>query len=971
MTTGSHTGTFATVAADRSLSGGLGLAVDYSDPSSLRLNVVRSPDLSVTLDGPGAVAKGTNATYVATIRNNGPVDASGVTVTFDRPAGTTLVGASSSPGCSSTMATITCTIGDLATGVSVDRTVVLATSAIGSFTEHATVASDTSDSVTTNDTVSVVTQVAVADLSATLSGPATGSVGATLTYTATVANNGPVGATGITVTMVRPPNTSLHASSSVGCTSGSTITCSVGGLVSGASTPVTIALVSNSGQTITPSVTVLPSADDPVPTNNTSATVTTSITNADLSLSKLIAAPASLSLGGNTLLTGTVTNIGAGSATGVVYITQLPSTWTLDPARTVIKVGTASTADTCSRSNWAPGIDRIRCELTPPLAAQGSATFQIGVSPDAIGSTNVLAFASFAQIDPDTSNNNRIVKITVANAPVDVAVSLTDAPDPVRRNEVLTYTATVTNNGTGVASNLVVSLDVPASVTGITVAPSTSCTATSPVICSFTSLAAGRSTTVAVKGRPQAEGAIAATATASVSDPDTDPTNNSASVSTNVTPNADLSITYTASPTSVLPGQDLTLTVKAVNNGPSTATNARGTITLGNRVTVVSASGCSGTGPFTCSFGDLATGATATRTVVVRPRFPGSLTNSAVVASDVEDPKPTTNTKALTTTVRTARDGRVAFQRTLTNGTIDLYAKVDPTKAAVALSGATATSCSTGANQCANSLADDMQPAWSPDGRRLAFASNRDGDYDVYVIDSTYKTGLVNLTPANPGRDELPAWSPDGTRIVYAAPLAGVPHLFVRDLANPTADPIDLGVGSGPDWSPWLGPDCSAIAYQREVSGTMQVFVMAAPDAVCAPGELRYVGQVTSSTIPPQEPGAITTAGASFDPSWTPNGTGLVVDSSRDGAFDLFVIGFNADGSLGYRRLTRSAFGVGGTKNGYAAVSPSGVTVVYEGNVGADRRILGVPLATGAGDGTGITTWSSGAQDTKPDWQAI
>ena len=338
MTTGSHTGAFASITADRALPNGLGLAVDYSDPTTVRVNVVRTPDLSVALTGPTLVAKGSDASFVATVRNNGPVDATGVVVTFDRPTGTSFVAGSSSSGCTSGATTVTCTVGGLANGASLDLTVVLSTSATGTFTEHATVTSDTSDSVPINDTGSVTTQVAAPDLGVTLSGPATGSVGATLVYTATVTNNGPVDATGVTVTMARPANTTvIGAASSATCTTSTTITCSVGSLAPSATATVTIALQSSVGQTITASVLVGPTADDPVPANNTSNTVTTSITNADLSLTKLVPSPTSITIGGSTLVTGTVTNVGAGAANGVIYQLLIPSAWTFDASRTVVK----------------------------------------------------------------------------------------------------------------------------------------------------------------------------------------------------------------------------------------------------------------------------------------------------------------------------------------------------------------------------------------------------------------------------------------------------------------------------------------------------------------------------------------------------------------------------------------------------------------------------------------------------------
>ena len=187
---------------------------------------------------------------------------------------------------------------------------------------------------------------------------------------------------------------------------------------------MTIALQSNVGQTITPSVLVGPTADDPVPANNTSNTATTSITNADLSLTKLVPSPTSITIGGSTLVTGTVTNVGAGAANGVIYQLLIPSAWTFDASRTVVKVGTTATSDTCTRSTYLTGTDQIRCPLAAPLAAGGVVTVALGVTPDAIGVSTVYGATFFGQTDPDTSNNNRSAKVTVLNGGVDATVAL-------------------------------------------------------------------------------------------------------------------------------------------------------------------------------------------------------------------------------------------------------------------------------------------------------------------------------------------------------------------------------------------------------------------------------------------------------------------------------------------------------------------------------------------------------------------
>ena len=73
-------------------------------------------------------------------------------------------------------------------------------------------------------------------------------------------------------------------------------------------------------------------------------------------------------------------------------------------------------------------------------------------------------------------------------------------------------------------------------------------------------------------------------------------------------------------------------------------------------------------------------------------------------------------------------------------------------------------------NLSKNETADDTDPSWSPDGLKIAFASNRTGKYDIYSVSSTGGS-LTNLTStldlSPPFGAELPVWSPDNARIAF------------------------------------------------------------------------------------------------------------------------------------------------------------------------------------------------------------
>ena len=74
---------------------------------------------------------------------------------------------------------------------------------------------------------------------------------------------------------------------------------------------------------------------------------------------------------------------------------------------------------------------------------------------------------------------------------------------------------------------------------------------------------------------------------------------------------------------------------------------------------------------------------------------------------------------------------------------------------------------------------NDGSPRWSPDGRWLAFVSNRDGNFEIYVMnaDGSGPTRLTNT----PGSEGTPAWSPDGRRIAFDSDRDGNREIYVMN----------------------------------------------------------------------------------------------------------------------------------------------------------------------------------------------
>jgi Tol biopolymer transport system component len=108
-----------------------------------------------------------------------------------------------------------------------------------------------------------------------------------------------------------------------------------------------------------------------------------------------------------------------------------------------------------------------------------------------------------------------------------------------------------------------------------------------------------------------------------------------------------------------------------------------------------------------------------------------------------------------------------------------------------------------GQRRLTRNSADDAEPAWSPDGRSIAFESDRDGNFDVYLMNADGRE-LRKLT-RNPAAGAEPGWSPDGRSIVFDSKREGNSEIYVME-----AD------GSGPrrltrnpaedDWPVWWSP---------------------------------------------------------------------------------------------------------------------------------------------------------------------
>ena len=132
-----------------------------------------------------------------------------------------------------------------------------------------------------------------------------------------------------------------------------------------------------------------------------------------------------------------------------------------------------------------------------------------------------------------------------------------------------------------------------------------------------------------------------------------------------------------------------------------------------------------------------------------------------------------------------------------------------------------------------NSTGPDVEPAWAPDGSRIAFRSNRDGNEEIYLVNSD-GSGAVRLTNEI-SADYRPAWSPDGRRVAFVAERDMNPEIYVMNADG--SGQVRLTNDSGRDLDPAWSPDGTRIAFTRDgnvyvmnADGSGVTWLTASPD---------------------------------------------------------------------------------------------------------------------------------------------
>jgi TolB protein len=102
-----------------------------------------------------------------------------------------------------------------------------------------------------------------------------------------------------------------------------------------------------------------------------------------------------------------------------------------------------------------------------------------------------------------------------------------------------------------------------------------------------------------------------------------------------------------------------------------------------------------------------------------------------------------------------------------------------------------------------NDPASDYAPAWSSNGRMIAFVSDRSGENDIWLADlDEIDDRFVNLSRNSRTLDRYPKWSPDGSRLAWASSGDGYQNIQILDFSQPEARPLEAGIGDQVAWDP-------------------------------------------------------------------------------------------------------------------------------------------------------------------------
>jgi len=652
--------------------------------ASFETMVTREVELSIAKsDNVEPVAAGQTLVYTIVASNDGPSDAASVSIVDTLPPEVTFISAEFDDAADGTCAggagLVTCTpTGNvLASGESV---VITVTVDVPGGQPDGTVLSNTATVSSDEDPVGAtateptnVENVIDITIGKTVT-PSPVIAGEDVTYTITFVNAGPSDAMNPLIVDTLPPQITPTSAvfngagtcDPLGSTPGEIVTCTPDSPMPPSTVTITIVgtVAASTVDDANLTNSVRGTADDPANPGSQIEVTGEALVNvqreADLIATKT-ASPATVIAGETVTYTIDIENAGPSDSSGVVAIDPLPSGVTVVeplPAGCVDNAGTIS----CDVGVIAGGT------AAAPVAAPSIvlvATVDESTQPGTDLFPNTVTVTG-NEPDPDPGNNSSTATVDVETA-VALTIAKTDNVDPVIAGETVIYSIEVVNNGPSDANDVVITDSPPAGLTFDAGGSTTGCVFIDPTIaCPVGTVAPGSVATVNIAFTVNADATPSTVSNGATAVSDEDPVGVSAVEDTTIETRADLAVVKTASPDPVTPGDDITFTITATNNGPSIALDAVISDALGADLSVVSITpdpatvDCSASAgqDVSCTPGSMAPNDVIEITVVatVGESAVTSISNTAVVSTSTTDPNTDNDTSTTTTAVTPQAD---------------------------------------------------------------------------------------------------------------------------------------------------------------------------------------------------------------------------------------------------------------------------------------------------------------------------
>jgi hypothetical protein len=241
-------------------------------------------------------------------------------------------------------------------------------------------------------------------------------------------------------------------------------------------------------------------------------------------------------------------------------------------------------------------------------------------------------------------------------------------------------------------------------------------------------------------------------------------------------------------------------------------------------------------------------------------------------------------------------------------------------------------------NVGAGSTRHNREPAWSPDGGDIAFATDRDGGWDIYVMSALDGSRQTKLTTSG-SDDTAPSWSPDGSTIVFESNRDGVAQLYTVSSSGGPEQRLtnEAAADSSPSYAP-TGFQIAlvhggALATASADSGAVTPLSPAASGSepewglgfgVTAPPTISPTSGLTAGTVLTATPGTWSASSPTFTYQWQACNAAGGACSSINGATASQYVVVAADSGSTFR-VTVTA-----TQGSSAASATSAATAVFQ-----------------------------------------